>query len=119
MAITVDIFRNETESVSFDAGQVIFAEGEIGDAMYVVREGEVELRVKGHLVETLGPGGLFGEMTMIERTPRAATASAKSDCKLVAIGEKRFMFLIQQTPHFALQVMRVMAERLRRMNARL
>ncbi|HXZ53829.1 MAG TPA: cyclic nucleotide-binding domain-containing protein [Burkholderiales bacterium] len=117
---TVDLFHAEsTELVAFRAGDTVFREGDPGDLMYVVREGSVELRVKGQLVETLGPGGVLGEMALIEHAPRTATATAKTDCTLVPIPEKRFMFMVQQTPHFALQIMKVMAERLRSMDARL
>ena len=59
---------------------------------------------------------MLGEMALIDHAPRAATATAIGDCRLVPISEKRFMFMIQQTPYFALQIMKVMAERLRRMN---
>ena len=117
---TVDLFHSEdTELVAFPAGQKIFLEGDPGDLMYVVRDGQVDLHVKGQLVDALGPGGVLGEMALIEHAPRTATATAKTDCTLVPIPEKRFMFMVQQTPHFALQIMRVIAERLRRMDARL
>jgi CRP-like cAMP-binding protein len=115
---TVDLFHSEdTELAAFQAGQKIFREGDPGDLMYVVRDGQVDLHVKGQLVDTLG--GVLGEMALIEHAPRSATATAKTDCTLVPIPEKRFTFMVQQTPHFALQIMRVMAERLRRMDARL
>jgi CRP/FNR family cyclic AMP-dependent transcriptional regulator len=117
---TVELFHAEdTELVSFRAGQAVFREGDSGDLMYVVRKGELELRVNGQLVETLGPGGVLGEMALIEHAPRTATATAKTDCTLVPIPEKRFAFMVQQTPHFALQIMKVMAERLRKMDERL
>lgn len=117
---TVDVFHAEdTELVSFSAGEQIFREGEAGDLMYVVQEGQVELRVNGQLVETMGPGGVMGEMALIEHAPRTATATAKTRCVLVPVTEKRFHFMVQQTPHFALQIMKIMAERLRRMDERL
>src|SRR5262245_9214107 len=117
---TVDLFHAEdVELVSYRAGQTIFREGDPGDLMYVVRTGEVELRVNGQLVDSLGPGGVMGEMALIEHAPRTATATAKTDCTLVPIPEKRFTFMVQQTPHFALQIMKVIAERLRRMDAKL
>jgi CRP-like cAMP-binding protein len=117
---TVNVFRAEqSELVSFNAGQVIFKEGDPGDLMYVVHEGEVELHVKGQLVDTLGEGGVLGEMALIDNAPRIATALAKSACTLMPVTEKRFMFMVQQTPFFALQMLRVMAERLRRMDERL
>jgi CRP-like cAMP-binding protein len=85
--------------------------------MYVVKEGTVDVLVGGRVVDTIGPGGILGEMALIDKQPRSATAVAKTDCKLVNVNEQRFQRLVQQTPHFALQVMRVMATRLRQMNA--
>jgi CRP-like cAMP-binding protein len=118
MAVTLDLFRNETEGEAFRAGQTIFSAGEPGTAMYVILSGEIELRISDAIVETLGPGEPFGEMALVDHSPRVATAVAKTDCKLVVIPEKRFLFMVQQTPHFSLQIMRVMADRLRRMDAR-
>ena len=117
--VTIDMFRNEEDALPFVAGETIFKEGEAGDTMYVVVKGNVDLLVRGKLVEELGAGGVLGEMALIDSVPRSATAVAKSDCKLAPIPEKRFQFLVQQTPNFALQIMRVMAERLRRMDSRL
>jgi CRP-like cAMP-binding protein len=71
------------------------------------------------VVETLGPGEPFGEMALIDQAPRVASATAKTQCTLAVISEKRFLFMVQTTPHFALQIMKVMADRLRKMNARL
>jgi CRP/FNR family transcriptional regulator, cyclic AMP receptor protein len=117
--IAIDLFRKEDKFETFAAGQTIFKEGDLGHAMYVVLDGSVSLLVKGQLVEILMQGGVFGEMALIDATPRSATAVADSECRLVAINEKRFSFLIQQTPKFAIQIMRVMAERLRNMDKRL
>ena len=117
--VTIDLFRNEENTQLFAAGQKIFSEGEAGDMMYVVVEGQVDLLVKGKLVEEVGSGGVFGEMALIDTGTRSATAIAKTDCKLAPITEKRFQFLVQQTPKFALQLMRIIADRLRRMDSRL
>jgi CRP/FNR family cyclic AMP-dependent transcriptional regulator len=116
---TIDLFRNEDNTQSFAAGETIFGEGDAGDTMYVVIEGRVDLLVKGKLVDQLGPGGALGEMALIDSALRSASAIAKTDCKLVPINERRFKFLVQQTPNFALQLMRIIAERLRRMDDRL
>ena len=118
MGITLDLFHNETEGQSFPAGHTIFSKGDPGDAMYVVLEGEVELRINGSVNEILRPGEPFGEMALIDGSPRIATVIAKTPCKLIAISEKRFLFMVQQTPHFALQMLRVISERLRRMDMR-
>ena len=117
--VTIDIFRNETDTLAIPAGQAIFNEGDSGNTMYVVVDGQVDLLVKEKLVESLGPGGVLGEMALLDNVPRSASAIAKSDCRLVEINEKRFKFLVQQTPNFALQLMRVIADRLRRMDDRL
>jgi len=102
-----------------EAGETIFREFEMGSEMYVVLEGQVELSIDGKVIEVLDLGEPFGEMALIDQAPRVATAVAKTPCKLAVISEKRFLFMVAQTPHFALQIMKVMADRLRRMNARL
>lgn len=117
--ISIELFRNEDRFQAFPRDAVVFSEGECGDTMYVVLEGSVDLLIRGKTVESLGPGGLLGEMALIDGSPRVATAIARTDAKLVPIDERRFNFLVQQTPHFALQVMRVLADRLRRMDEKL
>ena len=116
--VTIDLFHNSDDTLDFAAGKTIFSEGDVGDLMYVVTDGEVDLLVKGKLVEQLAAGGVLGEMALIGKGARSATAIAKTACKLAPIDEKRFKFLVQQTPNFALQLMRIIAERLRRMDER-
>lgn len=98
----------------FKAGEVIFREGDPAQELFVVQSGEVEIRRGNRQLETLSQYGIFGEMALIDASPRSATAVAMTDVKLVAVGEKQFLFLISNTPNFALNVMRVMAHRLRR-----
>lgn len=114
--MTVDILRREGEGQLFAAGQAIFTKGETGDVMYVVSEGEVEVLVRGQVIETVGVGGIVGEMALIDASPRSATVVAKTDCTLVPVDSKRFERLVSYNPFFALQVMRVLAQRLRRRN---
>lgn len=74
---TVDLFHAEdAEVVSFGAGEEIFRESDPGDLMYVVRDGDVDLRVKGQLVDALGPGGVLGEMALIEHAPRSRSCDS-------------------------------------------
>ena len=82
--------------------------------MYLVKSGTIVLNADGRELESIGPGGLFGELAVIDREPRSATAVAETDCELVAIDKRRFWFLVQETPYFAEIVMRVMVDRLRR-----
>ncbi len=99
---------------TYGPGEVIFAEGDKGDHMYVVRSGNVEIERNGEVIETLSGGGIFGEMALIDGSPRSATARAKTACELAPINEKSFLFLVHETPFFAIAVMRTLAERLRR-----
>lgn len=119
MDSTIQLFNKANEVQTFLAGESIFKAGEEGRFMYVVVEGEVDLIIKDTIVETVKAGGIFGEMALIEKENRIATALARTDCKVAPVHEDRFHFLIQQTPFFALKVMRIMAERLRRMNSKL
>ena len=96
-------------------GQTLFKEGDdLNDTMYVLMSGTAEILVNGRVVETAKSGAILGEMAMIDQGVRSATVMAKSNCRLVVLGRRRFTFLIQQTPNFALSVMRVIANRLRR-----
>ena len=100
----------------FKAGDVIFREGDPAQELFIIQSGEVEIRLGNRILETLPPYSIFGEMALIDQAPRSATAVAASDAKLVPVSEKQFLFLISNTPHFALNVMRVMARRLRAAN---
>ena len=99
---------------TFKLGEVIFTEGDKGDKMYVILSGEVEIERDGTIVEKLSQGGIFGEMALIDGSPRAATARAATPCEVAPITEKSFLFLVHETPFFAIAVMRTLAERLRR-----
>lgn len=111
-----EIFQNDPNIQSFTAGHTIFAEGDPGDYMYVVITGNVEIKVRGQVMETAVPGDILGEMALIEQSTRSATAIARTDATLVPVDRKRFTFLVQETPYFALHVMKVLADRLAKMN---
>ena len=114
----IGLLQRSGESEEFAAGSTIFTQGDPADRMYVVSSGSVTLSIDGRVLETVGPGGLFGEMAVIEREPRSGTAVAEADTTLVGIDKRRFWFLVQETPFFAEIVMKVMASRLRRETAR-
>ena len=113
----ITLFNNE-DTTTVEPGAVIFREGDPGDVMYAVVEGEVDLDVHGTVVETVGEGGILGELALIDTEPRSATAIARTQVRIAAVDQNRFMFLVHEHPRFALQVMRVMAERLRNANTR-
>jgi len=118
MGVKLNLFAVEENPRVCEAGETIFQEYDMGSEMFVILEGEVELSIKSRVVETLGPGEPFGEMALIDQSPRTATAIAKTACRLAVIPEKRFLFMVQTTPHLAQEIMKVMADRLRRMNER-
>ena len=100
----------------YKAGDVIFKEGDAAHELFIIQSGEVEIRLGNRVLETLPQYSIFGEMALIDANPRSATAVAASDVKLVPVNEKQFLFLISNTPHFALNMMRTMARRLRNAN---
>jgi CRP/FNR family transcriptional regulator, cyclic AMP receptor protein len=112
-----ELFRKETDTVQLAPGDFLFREGEKGDKMYVLLEGEVDVFLGDFVLETAGAGSLLGEMALIDDSPRTANAVAKSPSRLAKIDRRRFHFLVQQTPHFATHVMKMLADRLRHMNA--
>jgi CRP/FNR family transcriptional regulator, cyclic AMP receptor protein len=106
------------EELRFEAGQVLFNKGDQGHEIYVVRSGELQIIDGNRVFETVGPGGIVGEMALVDGGPRSATVRASMASEVVPLDEKRFLFMVQQTPHFALRVMKVMSARLRAMNTR-
>jgi CRP-like cAMP-binding protein len=103
----------------FKAGDVIFRQGDPAQELFIIQSGEVEIRLGNRVLETLPQYSIFGEMALIDNAPRSATAIAASDAKLVPVSEKQFLFLISNTHYFALNVMRIMARRLRAANTAL
>lgn len=114
---TISLFKNSTDFRTYSAGETIFQQGDVANDMYVVQEGEVEIIVNGKVVETATEGHIFGEMALIDKKDRSATVRAKTECKIVPIDKKRFTYLVQETPFFALHVMKVMANRIRNMDS--
>ena len=112
-----ELFRQETNTLQLAPGDFLFREGDSGENMYVLLEGEIEILLGDFVLETVGQGALIGEMALIHDSPRTATAVAKAPCRLAEINRRRFHFLVQQTPHFATHVMKTLADRLRHMNA--
>lgn len=104
---------NNIEAQSFKAGSVIFREGDEARELFVIKSGQVRIQIGNRSITEIGADDIFGEMALIDNEPRSATAVAISDVELVPITEKQFLFLVSQTPYFALKVMRVLARRLR------
>lgn len=116
MSDAIDLTRYKDELQSFKAGEFIFKKDEPGDVMYLVTQGNVEIIIHDKVVEEVGPGGVLGEMALLDTGPRSATATAKTDCLLLPIDRKRFEQQVSKSPSFSLKVMRVIAERLRKVD---
>ncbi len=113
-----NLFKTSKDAKDFPAGTMIFEQGQPGDFMYIVLSGEVDIRHDGQTVETISTGQIVGELALIDHAARSASAVAKSDCRVAPVDARRFEFLVSETPNFALQVMRTLADRLRRTTAR-
>jgi CRP/FNR family cyclic AMP-dependent transcriptional regulator len=101
---------------SYKAGEVIFRKGDPAKELFIVKTGTVEVRLGNRLLDTLPERSIFGEMALIDPAPRSATVVAATDTTIVPVDEKQFLFLVSRTPHFALNVMRVLTQRLRTSN---
>ncbi|HZS69571.1 MAG TPA: cyclic nucleotide-binding domain-containing protein [Burkholderiales bacterium] len=99
--------------VRYDKGKVIMVAGQTGALMYVVTEGRIAISIRGAVVERIGPGGIFGEMALVDQSPRAANAAAETDCALLAINRNVFLSLVKSEPAFGIALLSAMAERLR------
>lgn len=97
--------------------KVIMKEGEGGVFMYVVIEGRVEVSIKSRVVDRVGPGGVFGEMALVDQSPRAATATAAADSELLSINRNDFLALVKSNPAFAVSLLKALVDRLRFMTS--
>lgn len=105
------LFETTDNAEIYSPGDIIFRAGDQAHHMYVVVEGDVELRLGERVLGSSTTGDLLGEMAVVGDHKRSATAVAKTACRLVPINERRFVLLVQETPYFALHVMKVLAER--------
>ena len=110
---TVRLFENRPEK-SFKAGEVIFEIGAKEMFMYGIIQGQVDLFLKDKLIETLETGDIFGEGALLhDDHVRTSTAIAKTDCTLAPMDQHHFLFAVQQTPMFAIEVLRSYSDRFR------
>jgi CRP-like cAMP-binding protein len=106
-----------TAVVRYPQQTLIFKEGQVGTFMYVVVSGKVGIAVGGTLVEIAGPGGTFGEMAVVDQSPRTARAGAIDETELLAIDRPTLLKLIKGQPEFAMAMLSAVADRLRHMNS--
>ena len=105
------------DEVERPAGTVLVREGEPGSEFYVIVDGTATATIGGTFVATLGPGDFFGEMSLLDRSPRAATVTADSDLELLVADARSFASLVDAAPSVGMRMMRMMSERLRSVEA--
>jgi CRP-like cAMP-binding protein len=110
----ITLFRHEPTQRTLGAGEWLFSTGDPAEHMYGVIEGAIEVVVGDEVVETVGPGGVLGEMALLDEAPRSASARAAEDTVVAEISRQRFLTVVKSNPFFALDLMRILAERLRR-----
>lgn len=103
------------EPALFPAGKVIMTAGAAGAFMYVVLDGRVAISVGTRIVERVGSGGMFGEMALVDRSARAATATAETDCSLLAINRTDFLDLVRAKPAFGASLLKSIALRMQQL----
>ena len=108
----LDVFKDSEELVEFPAGAVILREGDPGNHMYVVMEGELSVLIKDKVIATASPGEIVGEMALINTATRTATVVADTHCVLADIDQSSFDSLLKYVPDFTIHVMNVLANRL-------
>ena len=112
----LETLDNQDSFIKVPADTVLFSEGEAGDKMYVILEGEIRLSINDQALGMETDGGIVGEMALIEEAPRSATATTSTDCVLAPLDVDAFTSLVKKNPEFAIHLMQVLSQRLRLAN---
>ena len=112
--IFYDLFRNSPVFHELGPGQILFHEGDVENDMYVLTEGQAVIELGGLFFDEIGPGDFVGKLAVIDGSPRLATVITQTPCNFVRVDRQRFRYLVAENPAFALEIMAVMAKRLRR-----
>jgi CRP-like cAMP-binding protein len=115
--IDMRMFAQRTgASVTYPAGSIVFTKGDPGSCMYIVQAGVLEMVIGDKVIEVCGPNEAIGFMSMIDGAPRSSTARVKDACELSLIDQRKFRFMVDEVPNFALYIMGAMARRIRGMS---
>jgi CRP-like cAMP-binding protein len=113
--------RASMSLVKLRKGQSLFKEGDDGDHLFIVSNGKVKLGTKSpdgreNLLMILGPGDMFGDLSLFDSGPRTATATAVTDTKLLSLGQDKVIPWVKEHPEVSLHLLARLASRLRRTN---
>lgn len=112
MNTQVNLYQQTRDDINYKAGDVIFMQGELAANAFVVQSGVVDLYMNGRHIETLSAGDIFGERDMMNGSMYQTTAIAQTDTSIIAVDDHRFKYLLENTPAFAMNVMRMLSARL-------
>ncbi len=120
----VEALGNQFEVIEAPRGSTLFHEGEPGDSLYIVLEGKVKLGRRSsdgreNLVAVMGPADQFGELSLFDPGPRTATATVVTDARLAVLPKQALQQWVHERPQIAIQLLHVIARRLRRTNTML
>ena len=102
------------DEIEVDKGTVLTKEGQPGRECFVVASGKAKGTLRGKRLATYGPGDVFGEMSLLDNEPRAATITAETDMVLFVVDARSFWGLCEQVPSVTFKIMRAIGQRLRR-----
>jgi len=108
--------ENAGVNITVTAGNTVFVQGESGNCMYVVQSGVIEMVIGDTVVEVCGPNEALGFMSVIDQSPRSSTARVRQTAQLSIIDQRKFRFMVDEVPNFAMYVMSAMARRIRGMS---
>lgn len=103
-------------SASIPAGEKVFLQGDTGGTMYIVRSGAIDVLMFGQVLETVTEGGIVGELSLIDQSPRSAAALAATNAEVTILDRPAFLELIKAEPDFAFYVLRTLSQRLRKLD---
>ena len=110
----LEFLVTRTDEVAVEAGRTLIKQGSLGDTFYVLLDGEATVEVDGHERPSLKAGSFFGEISMLDRGPATATVVTTTPVRLMVMSHAQFRDAIKANDNLLSQVMRAMAERLRR-----
>ncbi len=114
----LNLFSGDEGAVRLAPGEKLFAKGDPATTMYVVRSGALQVHDGNVIYETVGPGGILGEMAIVDGAPRSAGVRAEHASEVIAIDQGRFLRMVERTPFFSIRIMQVLTRRLRHTNER-
>ena len=102
-------------NLTYGPGDVIFREGDVGDCLYIVQSGSIEMIIHDRVVDHCGPNEAFGFMSVLDGMPRTSTARVCEPTTVSVIDSRKFRFMVDEVPNFAIYIMQAMAHRIRGM----